>query len=678
MRLFEHIDRLLSESVGDWPRPPRGGFPIPRPPQDLTLDEFASWTPPRPSPGKRFLYHATDRRNVEKIVREGIRADIVKSPPAGTIWAATEPTAYSETKDIIWFEVSKKDPSVEYVAGNEAMVHRSVEPDDIVYIDLYFPMAFNHYSQVRTGEYAEHYWRDANGLDSSDLYESVQKETSKVDSSTKRRLKNLKPNDTVTVYHGTSTSYLQDFLDGMDLTASHSRQYGGSRKHAGLFVTPSFDEAARFGPNLVFELNVPAKLLYGVDWDGRTRKDGVRRGVSPENADEWYPDSFRPYMTATMLQSSEPQAILIGRLKTRHINRVYYKDKWWTPEEMVEKGVEYYPGGSGKPEKVRSLGFDPNDTSLDPAEWFEAVGKAIGRDPDRIEKYLGIYAKTGRDYLVDKMVDGFGFKIGRQAADEMADKLMRYFGLEESKLISEGMMSDISFKDVMNHTWRGRTIIDQWLFASESLYHEFVYLKQYRDLYHEDIPGTLEFTMWNQSGFSDYPDQEEAIEAFLEQHGRDTLDVQEVKNLRGTKTFDEWAREWAEDKFHEVKSTISRKVGTGNRITLWREMRVPDNWLEHLYEQGDHLGIYWTWDKSGADAYWASRGRGSKKAVIQSSIRSDRVDWVETIARNMDPDLGEMEKEIRLFKNTPIKIERLWINDKEVDIASIADKKFRA
>ena len=64
-------------------------------------------------------------------------------------------------------------------------------------------------------------------------------------------------------------------------------------------------------------------------------------------------------------------------------------------------------------------------------------------------------------------------------------------------------------------------------------------------------------------------------------------------------------------------------------------------------------------------------------AFIGSSVKVDEVDWINTIRLNMDPS-AEEEKEIRLFKNTPLEIESLEINDKEIDITLIKDKIFKA
>lgn len=48
------------------------------------------------------------------------------------------------------------------------------------------------------------------------------------------------------------------------------------------------------------------------------------------------------------------------------------------------------------------------------------------------------------------------------------------------------------------------------------------------------------------------------------------------------------------------------------------------------------------------------------------------------IKQQEQQEMLEDEKEIRLFKNTPLKINKLWINDEEVDITFIKNKIFKA
>jgi hypothetical protein len=51
------------------------------------------------------------------------------------------------------------------------------------------------------------------------------------------------------------------------------------------------------------------------------------------------------------------------------------------------------------------------------------------------------------------------------------------------------------------------------------------------------------------------------------------------------------------------------------------------------------------------------------------------VDWQSTFKLHTYPIYSE-EREIRLFKNTPIKIKSISINDEVVDISVLGDKTF--
>jgi hypothetical protein len=61
--------------------------------------------------------------------------------------------------------------------------------------------------------------------------------------------------------------------------------------------------------------------------------------------------------------------------------------------------------------------------------------------------------------------------------------------------------------------------------------------------------------------------------------------------------------------------------------------------------------------------------------IIEIEIDEKYINWITTLELNMHPSYLE-EKEIRLFKNTPIKIKSIKINDKEIDISIIENKIF--
>jgi hypothetical protein len=93
-------------------------------------------------------------------------------------------------------------------------------------------------------------------------------------------LKALKPNDWLTVYHGTSLSTVPQLINGFDATKVKYRNYGGPR-HKGLFVAPDFKTArsfASYGPT-VLEMVVRAKNL-------RSRATGSLAGLGSPPADQ--------------------------------------------------------------------------------------------------------------------------------------------------------------------------------------------------------------------------------------------------------------------------------------------------------------------------------------------------------------------------------------------------------
>jgi hypothetical protein len=124
-----------------------------------------------------------------------------------------------------------------------------------------------------------------------------------------------------------------------------------------------------------------------------------------------------------------------------------------------------------------------------------------------------------------------------------------------------------------------------------------------------------------------------------------------------------------------AKDNIYDKIDYhSNKITIYRAITVDDNWLYHLKTQGKRLGIYWSWDEAGAETHW---GDYSKKnlAVIEVEIDEKYVDWKTTFEMNMNPNFSD-EKEIRLFKNTPIRLKSLTINDDKIDLSMFFNKIF--
>ncbi len=112
-----------------------------------------------------------------------------------------------------------------------------------------------------------------------------------------------------------------------------------------------------------------------------------------------------------------------------------------------------------------------------------------------------------------------------------------------------------------------------------------------------------------------------------------------------------------------------------NNIFIYRALTINDSFYNDFKNYGKHLGIYWTFDENAAEAHYGKYDIHSNEAVIYSEINEQYVNWDETIYLNTNIN-WEMEKEIRLFKNTPLKILKLTINGEDVDISEIKNKIF--
>ena len=248
-------------------------------------------------------------------------------------------------------------------------------------------------------------------------------------------LKALKPNDWLTVYHGTSTMYAADLINGFDATKVKSRHYAGPR-HKGLFVSPSFRTARSFGPTLVLEMVVRAKNLHGTDWSGTTgRQDPSREEVWRDK----YPDSFRPYLSESLTQKSEPQALLQGLVAPRQIKRVWYASapneagEWYSRKGFIDLGLQSNSGGRNSLKPLRDLGFDRSYPNYDYGEFIDAMEAIVGgsRSRSRIEQTLAQRADLsmipGRSDTLAEIIemDGRGFepRAAKRYADRFREQL---------------------------------------------------------------------------------------------------------------------------------------------------------------------------------------------------------------------------------------------------------------
>jgi hypothetical protein len=151
-----------------------------------------------------------------------------------------------------------------------------------------------------------------------------------------------------------------------------------------------------------------------------------------------------------------------------------------------------------------------------------------------------------------------------------------------------------------------------------------------------------------------------------------------VEEWENTEEGRDWINYEIENCFEETINKFEYEIINGDSLSIWRKMRVSNDWLNHLQKQGNRLGIYWSWDPNAAEEHWGYNIPEKFNVVtIESSVNVDYINWIDTIRCNMDPSSSE-EKEIRLFKNTPLKIISLKINNKNIDLSLIKNKLFKA
>ena len=216
--------------------------------------------------------------------------------------------------------------------------------------------------------------------------------------------KPLKATDTLTVYHGANLGQIPHLINGFDATVVAKRYYNGP-KHRGIFVAPTAEWARKFG-EVVLELEVRAKNLHGTDYSGGTGRQNPDREATWKDQ---HPESFRPYLSQTLSQGTEPQALLIGLVSPRMIKRVLYKGQWYSRQKFLDLKLKTMlapkPGRSGGEQEVADLGVDVSFPNYRFDQFVKAVAKIVDVDEERALSTLieraAIPLTPSRDALLD-------------------------------------------------------------------------------------------------------------------------------------------------------------------------------------------------------------------------------------------------------------------------------------
>lgn len=260
--------------------------------------------------------------------------------------------------------------------------------------------------------------------------------------------RDLKADDILTVYHGAPAFRVPDLINGFDSTTPQYRSQGSlsdgpKQGYSGLYVTPDQQVARGFGGGAVIEIVTKAKFLHGTNWDGQT---GRESGRDREFKDE-FPDSFRPYLSNTLSQEKEPQALLKGIVKPNQITRIWTRtsDGWeeQTREEYLREEPEFHTP-HGQPLKVRSNPFSLHSPRIDLDDWVREIAreespeetqKSIERRVRGIIKYdkgnTERAERAMRDWISGMPVNGT--MPGRRAVDSLIRQIFaRYATVDES------------------------------------------------------------------------------------------------------------------------------------------------------------------------------------------------------------------------------------------------------
>lgn len=159
----------------------------------------------------------------------------------------------------------------------------------------------------------------------------------------------------------------------------------------------------------------------------------------------------------------------------------------------------------------------------------------------------------------------------------------------------------------------------------------YINLHEYLDGRHPDI------YLEQFAGF-DYSDEDADI--FLDSHREE---------------FDYWLKEYLKQTLDDILTNIYDNFKE-EYIEVFRGMSV-DSEFEQKLNSGEisKLGVCWTIDKSVTSDF---NYGGDKSLVMTALVHEEEVDWFNTLYLNLDPTLGDAEKEIRLYSNSKILLQK--------------------
>jgi len=145
-------------------------------------------------------------------------------------------------------------------------------------------------------------------------------------------------------------------------------------------------------------------------------------------------------------------------------------------------------------------------------------------------------------------------------------------------------------------------------------------------------------------------------------------DEDETNDIIKSNDFQDWIYFELEHRFTELTYKFNELINN-NKITLYRAMTVKKDYIKNLISNKiKHIGIYWSYDEDGAETHWGFNLKITDTIIYEIKINQQYINWVDTIRLNLEHEYFNEEKEIRLFRNTPVEITNILWNDKNVNV----------
>ncbi len=147
----------------------------------------------------------------------------------------------------------------------------------------------------------------------------------------------------------------------------------------------------------------------------------------------------------------------------------------------------------------------------------------------------------------------------------------------------------------------------------------------------------------------------------------DLNEEEDIQEIADTDDFKNWFKYELEYRFENLKDQFEELTDNEGFINLYRAMTVPSDYLDKLKNNRvKRIGEYWAFKPDKAEAHWGEAGI-KDEIIIESKIKEEYVDWENTFRLNLEHESFNDEEEIRLYKNTPLKILNLKWNGEYVD-----------